>query len=160
MSLFTGKPKNFNNFLSRFVEEANGLITNGLEFHNRRIAVEFHAFVCDAPALASIKYIKTHSGYYSCTKCVTEGLYVPNVNKRGGRVTFPEMNAPLRDDLSFRRQYQEEHHVGRSILENLPINMINNFTIDPMHCGYIGAMRKLLHVWYSQRKSIKKVIIN
>lgn len=53
--------------------------------------VEFHSFVCDAPARAFIKGIKCHSGYSSCEKCTEHGIYA-------GKVIFPSTDAPLRTD--------------------------------------------------------------
>ncbi|EFX73970.1 hypothetical protein DAPPUDRAFT_57633, partial [Daphnia pulex] len=52
-----------------------------------------------------------------------------------------------RSDESFRSREQQTHHTGLSILENLPINMTNDFPVDPMHLVFFGAMRKLLHIW-------------
>jgi len=150
-----GKPENFNGFLQRFVDEANDVISNGLPYKGKTISVSISAFVCDLPALASIKYITSFSGYHSCIKCVTQGTYITNRgNKSGGRVTYPELDAELRTDASFRNQLHEEHHVGRSVLEKLPISMTDAFPIDPMHNTFIGVTRKLLHVWYSARKQL------
>lgn len=150
-----GKPTSFNEFLRRFVEEANDLLNNGMVFKWKKLTVRISAFTCDLPALASIKGIKTHSGFFSCTKCETEGIYIHNRNNTGGRVTFPQLDAQLRTNRSFRLQSQKEHHEGRTILERLPIDMVDHFTIDAMHNTFIGVTRKLLHVWYSGRKSIR-----
>lgn len=148
-----GKPDNFNSFLKRFVDEANHLITNGFYFKGKKILFKIVAFTCDLPALASVKFIKSHSGHFGCTKCVTKGTYIRNEgNKNGGRVTFPEVSAQLRTDRSFRNQSQKEHHSGRSILETLPISMVGSFTVDPMHNAFIGLTRKLLNVWNNGRK--------
>jgi hypothetical protein len=96
--------------------------------------------VCDAPARAFIACTKTHSGYFSCSKCVEEGDFE-------GRIVFLNESAPLRDDVSFRNKDQEEHHTGKSILENLPIDMVATFPLDYMHLCCLGVMRKLLWVW-------------
>ena len=150
-----GKPNNFNEFLRQFTEEANQLIDHGFEYHDKTITVELHCFTCDAPALANIKFIKQHGAYSSCTKCTTEGFWVDNTNGGGGRVTFPEVNAPLRTHQSFVDQEQLQHHGGKSILENLRnINMVNSFTIDPFHLVYIGVVGKMLHLLNSCRRKI------
>ena len=85
----------------------------------------------------------------------TEGVYIFNTNRRGGRMTFPELDSPLRTDASFRNQIQPQHHNGKSILVTLPISMAYNFVIDVMHLVFIGVMRKLLHVWLNCRRAIK-----
>ena len=65
-----------------------------------------------------------------------------------GHVIFPEENAFLRTDYSFREQINEEHHLGKSVLEQIPaIDMIQNFPLDPMHLVFIGIIKKLISSW-------------
>lgn len=155
-----GKPTDFNDFLRRFVEEANSLLENGIEYNGKTIRVEIHCFSCDALALSGIKFIIQHGGYHSRTKCETEGVYVNNASGRGGRVTFPETDAPLRTHESFVNQMQPEHHNGRSILENLRnIDMVKSFTIDAMHLVFIGVIAKILHLFNSCRRKIRTRVL-
>ena len=108
--------------------------------------------------MSDIKFVKLHSAYFACMTCETEGVYISNSNKQGGRMTFPEIDSTLRTDESFRLQTQPQHHNGRSILEMLPISMILNFAIDVMHFVFIGVMRKLLHIWFHCRKGIRVLL--
>nr|CAH0103370.1 unnamed protein product [Daphnia galeata] len=64
-----------------------------------------------------------------------------------GRVVFHETDVPKRTDHSFRSKAQPEHHTGVSILETLPINMIECFSLDYMHLVCLGIVRKLLWTW-------------
>ncbi len=64
-----------------------------------------------------------------------------------GPYCFLNESAPLRDDVSLRNKDQEEHHTGKSILENLPIDMVATFPLDYIHLCCLGVMRKLLWVW-------------
>jgi hypothetical protein len=116
------------------------LLQTGISFNGVIIKVVLHGFVCDAPARAFIACTKTHSGYFSCSKCIEEGDFE-------GRIVFLNESAPLRDDVSLRNKDQEEHHTGKSILENLPIDMVATFPLDYMHLCCLGVMRKLLWVW-------------
>lgn len=77
-----------------------------------------------------------------------EGMYVRNISGQGGRVTYPETDAILRTDKSFRHQEQLHHHNRWSILETLPINMVDAFSIDPMHLVQMEVMQKLLFICY------------
>ncbi|KZS01887.1 Uncharacterized protein APZ42_001310, partial [Daphnia magna] len=131
------------------------LMVEGFQYNGSLIKIEIEAFCCDAPALSFIKCVKPCGSFFGCSKCETQGEYVHNESGRGGRVTLPEIDAILRTDESFRSREQQTHHTGLSILENLPINMTNDFPIDPMHLVYLGAMRKLLHIWCNQRRSMK-----
>lgn len=64
------------------------------------------------------------------------------------RMSFPDIDNELRTDLSFRNRDQPAHHRGRSLLEDLPVDMVNDFIIaDPLHLLDLGVMRKLLRIW-------------
>lgn len=134
------KPSDSNAYLSAFVEELLLLIANGVEWAGNILTVELFCFVCDAPAKACMTCIKLHSGYLSCSKCCAEGEW-------HGRVVFHETDVPKRTDHSFRSKAQPEHHTGVSILETLPINMIECFSLDYMHLVCLGIVRKLLWTW-------------
>ncbi len=60
-------------------------------------------------------------------------------------MVFLECNSQLRSDDSFRRRQHEEHHNGDSILEELDIDKVLDFPIDPMHLVDLGVTRKLLY---------------
>jgi len=60
--------------LSNFIEELNQLLLGGYSHNDRNIEIQFGYFVSDLPALALVKCIKGHAGYYSCPKCNIEGI--------------------------------------------------------------------------------------
>lgn len=61
---------------------------------------------------------------------------------------FTDLNAPLRADADFRDQDNDpEHHHGVSILENLPIDMVEDFPHDFLHIYALGVIRKKLVTW-------------
>ena len=124
-------------------------------YKGKILSFELFCFSCDWPSMSDIQFVKLHSAYFACMTCETEGVYIRNSNKQGGRMTFPEIDSTLRTDESFRLQTQPQHHNGRSILEMLPISMFLNFAIDVMHLVFIGVMRKLLHIWFNCRKGIR-----
>ncbi|KAF2885555.1 hypothetical protein ILUMI_20623 [Ignelater luminosus] len=70
------------------------------------------SFVCDAPARAFLKCIKTHNGYSCCERCLEPGEYF------NGRVVLTGISAPKRNNRSFRMQLDEEHHIEISPLKN------------------------------------------
>ena len=134
------KPNDANVFLSEFVLEMHDLYETGMFYNGEVIDIGISGFVCDAPARAYITFTKGHSGYSSCTKCVSEGDY-------DGRMIFLDDDSPLRTDTSFRNREDEDHHTGRSILQDLPIDMVKCFPLDYMHLVCLGVMRKLLWAW-------------
>nr|CAH0112032.1 unnamed protein product [Daphnia galeata] len=113
------------------------LLEKGILYNGEVLTIVLFGFICDAPARAFIAYTKTHSGYFSCSKCTEEGDFE-------GRIVFLNEKAPLRTDATFRSQQQDEHHTGRTILEQLPIDMISTFPLDYMHLCCLGVMLKLL----------------
>lgn len=139
------KPKSSNNYLEEFVTEATAIIPHGIFYFNRHYNIKL-VFVCDVPAKSFIKCTRGHSGYMSCSKCNTEGIF------RNNRICFPQItNFQLRTDLNFRTKEQESHHTNTSILENLPgLNMIDDFPLDYMHLVCLGVVKKLIvNLWIS-----------
>jgi hypothetical protein len=136
----TSKPSDANLFLAYFTTEMLALLEKGILYNGEVLTIVLFGFICDAPARAFIAYTKTHSGYFSCSKCTEEGDF-------DGKIVFLNEKAPLRTDATFRSQQQDEHHTGRTILEQLPIDMISTFPLDYMHLCCLGVMRKLLWEW-------------
>ncbi|XP_036340755.1 uncharacterized protein LOC118750128 [Rhagoletis pomonella] len=140
------KPGSSNDFLNEFVDELNGLITDGLQFQNKRFTIKIRCFVMDAPARAFVLGIKGHSGYYSCTRCCEKGEMYKN------RVVFPNI-CLLRDDYSFRNRTQPEHHnqQHQMLIEKLPIDMVHQVGLDYMHIICLGVTRTLLKAWIQKK---------
>lgn len=134
------KPKEFNVFYRRFVDEAKELNVTGFEWRGNIHKVKINRMHFDAPARSSSLYIKQFNAYFGCGKCEQEGDWE-------GKVVFTENGARLRTDQSFRDKTQEEHHTGTSILEELDINIVDDIPVDPMHLVYLGVMRKMIHLW-------------
>lgn len=110
--------------------------------------MKLKAVVCDAPAKSYVLQVKCHTGYYSCTKGATVGEYLD------GCTCFPQMNAALHSDQSFRSCSQEEYHTCVSILEELPIDLVVQVPLDPMHVIYLGVCKKMMFLWFRARKHI------
>jgi len=91
VSLFCGqnKPTSLSDFLDPVVEEINQLRV-GFQYLGKHFALRITAVICDAPARAFVKAIKSHTGYSGCDKCCQSGCYISH------RMTFPEAHANLR----------------------------------------------------------------
>lgn len=134
------KPSDLNAYLADFIAEAREIVSSGIVIENKHFTVELNSFVCDAPARAMLKNVKSHGGYYACDKCVQEGEW-------HGKVTYPDTSASLRTDVMFDEMTNEEHHTGPSPLSSLPIGMVSGFPLDYMHLVCLGVMRRLLLCW-------------
>uniref|UniRef100_A0A1S4M4D0 Transposase domain-containing protein n=2 Tax=Ixodes scapularis TaxID=6945 RepID=A0A1S4M4D0_IXOSC len=128
-------------FLRPAVSDIIEALSDGLIFKGRHLRIELSALICDAPAKSYVLGIKGHNGYFSCTKCQTGGDFL------NGRMCFPQLDATLRTDGSFRSHAQEEHHLQRTELEKLPIDLVKNVPLDYMHLVCLGVVSKLLRLW-------------
>ena len=61
-------------------------------------------------------------------------------------MVYLDLNFPGRTNLSFRLKTNEQHHKGRSILEDIPgLDMVKSFPLDYMHLVLLGVVRKFLY---------------
>lgn len=135
------KPDNNNEFLGNLVRDIKSVTSSIQKINDNFFSIKIRGFQCDAPALAFIKGIKNHNGYYGCGKCVQEGDFINN------RICFPEMSNGLRTDEGFKLKLQVEHHKTESILEQLDIGMVSQFPLDYLHLVLLGVAKKLIHLW-------------
>ena len=164
IGLFYGrcaKPSSIRAYLSDFINECLLFQNQSLKFvidgYRVPVFVKLQSFICDAPAKSMVKCVIGHTGFSSCHKCTVHGDYINN------RVTFTDLNAPLRDDHSFRQESfrlngrDEGHHKGGiSPLLHLDIDMIKQFPLDYMHLVCLGATRRLCNFWFKPGKNIYK----
>ena len=146
-----GKPACATLFLSKFVDELNTLLVNGVKIKGQHFNVVIMCFICDRPARALVKYIKGHTGFYACERCTVKDYTYKN------RTIFPLGNEKRTD--SFRNQINKEHHLGISPLTKLnpPIDMIGLFVLDSMHLCFLGVMKKFLTDYWMKSGSSHKL---
>lgn len=63
----SSKPKDSNEFLQTFVDDAINIIDNGFEYNNKDYQINISALICDCPAKSFVLSTKGHTGYYSCS---------------------------------------------------------------------------------------------
>lgn len=147
------KPLDSNEFLTDFCKEITDLIINEIQFKidsqnvvTKKVILD--TIVCDAPAKSFVLKIKGHAGFFSCTRCETEGQYMRN------RLCFPEINALKRTHESFENKLQEQHHLTNTTMTkliNIPnIDIIQIFSLDYMHLCCLGVIKKLVRLWLSK----------
>lgn len=144
IGLYSGvsKPSSVQEYLQAFIDDVKSACLTGLDFNGKHFTISLPtAFVCDAPARAYIKCVKGHTGYYSCERCTQKGVYI------NGRMSYPEISAPLRSDRQFAEMEDQEHHTGVSPLIDLGIGLVTTFVLDYMHLICLGVVRKLIYLW-------------
>ena len=137
----SSKPADLADYLKEFVNECTDLLLHGIVIDGSTFQIKVHSFVCDAPARSFLKGIKSHNAYSGCERCHVVGQYVNN------RMLFLDIDAQPRTDDSFKSMVDEEHHLQLSPLAQLPIGMVSQFVLDPMHLLYLRVMRRLLYCW-------------
>lgn len=131
------KPIDANEFIKKTVLELKHLMANGINFKGALCDVEFKVVICDSPARCFVSFTKGHSGYFSCSKCVQEGVFL-------NHVILPEIDSPLRSDETFKQRLHPEHHTGSSLLEDLEIGMVSQIALDYMHLVCLGVVKRLI----------------
>lgn len=106
------KPNNPDEIIHEFIEEYNKIQDKGFQYGGNKYKILINAVICDAPAKAFMKCIKSHTGYYGCDKCEEEGEW------RDNRMLFLNENAPLCTDEKFLLRHNEDHHLNDSPLEH------------------------------------------
>ncbi|XP_048010162.1 uncharacterized protein si:dkey-242h9.3 isoform X1 [Megalobrama amblycephala] len=138
----TSKPNSLTEYLHDLVQELK-VLKDGFLFKQKTFFLNVVSVVCDTPARAFIRGVKSHTAYHGCDKCHQTGI------RKSNRMTFPEVNARCRTDDSFRQATDEEHHIQHSPLTEVGIDMVTCFPYDYMHLVCLGVMRRLLDLWIS-----------
>lgn len=134
----SSKPANPNEFLQDIVNELTDLTVNGIMINCRHHQMEIFCFLCDSPAHSFVTCTKGH--YFACPFFEGKVVYLDRSNNR-------------RTDEDFRSKINEEHHVGRSVLEDMPrLDMILCFPVEPMHLLYLGVSRRMIMYWLNGPK--------
>lgn len=148
VGLFCGnsKPLNTEDFLHDFVEEAAQLTRDGFINQGTTYNFKIKAFICDTPARAFIKCIKSHNGFYACERCIIRGVSVSS------RRVYPNMDCALRTHDTFIEKADENHHILNKVSPLLAIphfDIVRAVLLDNMHLLYCGVSKCLLFKWKS-----------
>ena len=126
IGIYFGKEDPGNNdLLAEYAHEVRHLQDNGFTFAGVNYNFEVQNYICDAPARAKAKCVIEHGGYFACEKCKVEGEWICN------RMTYCDLDAPLRTDESFINQDQPEHHTGVSMLQVSHWHPVSRLRLDP-----------------------------
>lgn len=87
-----------------------------------------------------------HNAVEGCQKCTTSG------ERKNNRTCFPRINCTKRTNVEFRNRAIPAHHREYSILERIPIDMIDDFVVaDDLHLFHLGLMKKCILMWKEGR---------
>lgn len=132
------KPSSVEEYLKSLILEYTELKAERFFFHNEQYSISINAVICDSPARCMITCTKPHNAYFGCPRCTDEGDYIDN------RMCFFSTSNSLRTNESFSSRLQEERHTGKSPLEEIGLNMISQFLLDPMHLRDNCLMKRIL----------------
>ncbi|XP_046409287.1 uncharacterized protein LOC124174239 [Ischnura elegans] len=83
------KPSSAEECLRLFVEEMTLLKESGVTYGGKNFLIQVSAYILDTPAYSLATGTVSHTGYYSCRKCVTRGEYEDT------NIAFNDFNAIL-----------------------------------------------------------------
>ena len=136
-----------------FVEEAIEFSKYGFIDNNVKVRVTFEGLICDAPAKSFALFLKGHTGFDSCSKCLIQGQYILKQmqrknSKRSGRVCFPGIGPfNLKNDEDFARNVYNDFD-EETILKAIPnFGGISSVPLDYMHLVLLGVVKKLISLW-------------
>lgn len=135
-----GKPESAEEYLCDFVKEINQLQKSGILIQNRLFQLRIKYFICDSPARSFVKCIVGHCAFAACERCKVRGIKVDGVT------VFLDTNAEKITDAGFRSFEDPECHTSPSLLMQIqpPINIVQQFILDPMHLLYLGCTKRFL----------------
>ena len=71
---------------------------------------------------------------------------------------FLDTNSELRTNDSFRMKLDPDHHIGTTVLEEIPsLDMIQSFPLDYIHLICMGVVRKILNLMVNGRPGPHKL---
>jgi hypothetical protein len=143
------KPSNVNEYLEEFIQEVICLETEGFTVNGKHCYAKLDCLVCDAPARALVKCVKSHTGYSSCERCVQKGEYV------GNRIVYLETSSDLRTDENFKAMSYSNHQLNESPLCALSLDLVNGVVLDYMHLICLGVVRRLVMYWFKGPVKVK-----
>lgn len=146
------KPNDSNIFLQPFVNDVTHFINEGYHYDNSIIRIQLFGIICDAPAKSFVLCTKSHTGFYSCTKCTIKGSYI------NGRVCFPNTTKPhpLRTDDLFAINAYKDFQTNYSVLNDIPHFLpITKTPLDFMHLVCLGVVKKMLLLWTEGPLSVR-----
>lgn len=151
------EPK-MNLFLSKFVQEANKLAVDGVNWMDEGLATNSKLYgVCcnvDAPAKALMQNVMQFNGYMGCGLCYHPGKAVDRVIKYPVNVCEYE-DREDEDMLSDMRTALLQNRPFRGVKGPSPLINLTHFPIvwgfppDFMHCVLLGVSRQLAELWFS-----------
>ncbi|CAI6372420.1 unnamed protein product [Macrosiphum euphorbiae] len=144
------KPKCSNLFLNDMVDELKRLSYSGMitEFGTKFVVLDL--ICCDLPARSFVTRTKNFNGYSSCSRCTVVGERINFTTSFLGTIFCKRTHS------DFLNRTDDDHHVTNdvSILTEVPyIDMVTCFSLDYMHLGCLGVMKKLILLWLGMMKN-------
>ena len=134
--------------LPKFLNDMDCLFSNPIILKSKTFRMGNKGiYVCDAPARASLKLIKSHTGYSACERCTVVGKFC----KVARHVCLLDCSCTLRTNETFQQQVDKRHHRGKSPLCDFGVGMVSNFVLDYMHLVCLGTMKRLFMWWLGKR---------
>jgi hypothetical protein len=145
------KPEHVNEFLKEFVQDLITLAEEGgIIFEGKLYPVKLDALICDTPAKAYVLQTLGHTGFLSCFRCDIAG----KKSKTFKKTFFPTKSGNVRSEADFRDRNQPGHHIGDSIIEDIPdFKITEQVPYDFMHLILLGVLKKNFGCLFS---SVKK----
>lgn len=133
------EPEPVHKYLCDLIAELQVLMQQGVQHKTNVHKVTLRAFVCDAPARAFLKCIKSHNALHGCERCLSVATSVE------GRVFhLNKVSCEKITDDKFKQLQYPDHQKEHTPLAQLGINCVTQFPLDHMHLSFLGAVKRIL----------------
>lgn len=172
---FGGKKPDMKTFFYPFLKEMREIYDKGglYKFHNGN-RLQFMPLIlgvcCDLPAKSELQGMIGHAGRFACGYCLHPGIPIKEKDDKKSVIRYINGSNDYRlrshdDIIQTYRELNSNSINGvksvSSMVAAVEFDLINGFAIDPMHCVYLGVVKKLFCLWldtkyHSEEFYIKK----
>lgn len=160
---FGFKKPNMKEFFYPFLKEMREIYDmNGFSISHNGKNIEFLPLIlgacCDLPAKSELLGMIAHNGHFSCSYCMHPGILIKTTDDKKSVVRYTKGtdNYAIRSHQNvietYRNLKSSMNGINgiKSISSMIAANefdLVNGFAIDPMHCVYLGVLKKLISLW-------------
>lgn len=169
---FGDKKPDMKTFFYPFLKEMNEIqMKGGLSMIHNGNKIQFMPTIlgvsCDLPAKAQLQGMIGHSGKFACGYCVHPGTAIKANDDKKSVIRYTKGDHQLRTHNEIIAIYRKLHSdviIGvKSISSMVAANefdLVNGFAIDPMHCVFLGIVKKLFSLWLDSKYHSKPFYIS
>lgn len=167
---FGCKKPDMKTFFYPFLKDMNEIqIRGGFSMIHNGKQVQFMPLIlgasCDLPAKAQLQGMIGHCGKFACGYCLHPGVAIKS--GKSTVIRYIKGDYLLRTHNEFIqicRQLRSDSMYGIKTVSSMVaangFDLINGFAIDPMHCVFLGVVKKIFNLWLDSKNHLESFYIS